>query len=151
MFEFLRISEKDVKINVISSTDNFNKITNFSRPELKMSNYCTISFKSAVQGFHFYWTCWQPQENEIVNWFHEPNNSFDMFAIQFCQFETNNRAGHLLMEISRITKFLLDRRAVFQVKLTSNHYRRSPIVKGGLEMFCVVTIKIAKSAFKCLC
>ena len=70
-----------------------------------------------------------------------------MFAIQFCQFETNNRAGHLLVEISRITKFLLDRRAVFQVKLTSNHYRRSPIVKGGLEMFCVVTIKIAKSAF----
>ena len=51
------------------------------------------------------------------------------------------------MEISRITKFLLDRIAVFQVKVKSNHYLRNPTVKGGLEIPCEMTIKIPKSAF----
>ena len=57
-------------------------------------------FKSAVLGFHFYRTCWQPQENETLNCFHEANNPFDMFAIQVSQLETNKRVGHLPIEIS---------------------------------------------------
>ena len=36
------------------------------------------------------------------------------------------------MEISRVTKFLL----------TSTHYRRSPLVQGGIEISCVVTVSM---------
>ena len=42
------------------------------------------------------------------------------------------------MEISRVTKFLLDRGANVSAKLTITHYRRSPLVQGGIEIPCVV-------------
>ena len=46
------------------------------------------------------------------------------------------------MEISRVTKFLLDRGANVSAKLTSTHYRRSPLVQGGIEISCVVTVSM---------
>ena len=48
--------------------------------------------------------------------------------------------GHLPREISRVTKFLLDRGAEMTTVLTSEHYRRSPLVQGGLEIPCRVKI-----------
>ena len=44
------------------------------------------------------------------------------------------------MEISRITKFLLDRGFAASLTLTSMHYRRSPLMQGGLEIPCKVRI-----------
>ena len=46
------------------------------------------------------------------------------------------------MEISRVTKFLIDRGANVSAKLTSTHYRRSPLVQGGTEIPCVVTVSM---------
>ena len=46
------------------------------------------------------------------------------------------------MEISRVTKFLLDRGANASAKLTSMHYRRSPLVQGRIEISCVVTVSM---------
>ena len=46
------------------------------------------------------------------------------------------------MEISRVTKFLVDRGANVSAKLTSTHYRRSPLVQGGIEIPCVVTVSM---------
>ena len=109
--------------------------------EAKMATR-VVSFKSAVRGFHVYRNCWNPQENEVLNCFHESNNQFDMFAIQVCQQETNKRVGHLPIEISRITKFLIERGARIQATLTSTHYRRSPFVRGGLEIPCEITVQI---------
>ena len=45
--------------------------------------------------------------------------------------------GHLPLEISRFTKFLLDRGATITATLSSTNYRRSPLVQGGLEILCV--------------
>ena len=42
--------------------------------------------------------------------------------------------GHLPREVSRVTKFLLDRGARISLVLSSRHYRRSPLVQGGLEI-----------------
>ena len=81
-----------------------------------------------------------------MNCFHERNNPFDMFAIQVCHLETNKRVGHLPMEISRISKFLMDRGAIFQARLTSTHYRRSPLVRGGLEIPCEITIRMPSNS-----
>ena len=46
------------------------------------------------------------------------------------------------MEISQVTKFLLDKGANVSVKLTSMHYRRSPLVQGGIEIPCLVTVSM---------
>jgi len=44
------------------------------------------------------------------------------------------------MEISRVTKFLLDRGAKITATLRSTNYRRSPLVQGGLEIPCSVKV-----------
>ena len=46
------------------------------------------------------------------------------------------------MEILRITKFLLDHGARIEAKLRSTHYRRSPLVQGGLEIPCTVKVSM---------
>ena len=44
--------------------------------------------------------------------------------------------------MSHVTKFLLDRGAAAYAELTSTHYRRSPIMQGGLEIPCKITVKL---------
>ena len=51
--------------------------------------------------------------------------SFDSFAIKMCD-TRGNIVGHLPMEISCITKFLLDRGARIEATLRSTHYRQYP-------------------------
>ena len=46
------------------------------------------------------------------------------------------------MEISRISKFLMGKGAIFQGRLTSSHYRRSLLVRGGLEIPSEITIRM---------
>ena len=48
--------------------------------------------------------------------------------------------SHLPTEISRITKFLIDRGADVTAKLTSTNYRRFPLVQGGIEIPCLITV-----------
>ena len=43
--------------------------------------------------------------------------------------------------MSRVTKVFMDRGAIVRAQLTSKHYRRSPIVQGGMEIFCGVAVK----------
>ena len=51
--------------------------------------------------------------------------------------------GYLPREISRISKFTIERGAIADVELTSDHYRRSPLVQGGLEIKRKVTVKVS--------
>ena len=96
-----------------------------------------LRFSAAIRGFHYY----QRIENEELNCLHEQGNAFDIFAIKtICQ--NGKIVGHLPREISRITKFILDRGARVNAVLTSNHYRRSLLVQGGLEIPCEVTIRM---------
>ena len=44
------------------------------------------------------------------------------------------------MEISRVIKFLLDIGANVSAKLRRTYYRRSPLVQGGIEIPCLVTV-----------
>ena len=67
-------------------------------------------------------------ENEKLDCFHEEHNPFDWFTIKTVTSD-GMIVDHLRREISRITKFFLDRGAVMQVELTSKHCRRSPLVK----------------------
>ena len=104
----------------------------------------TVSFHAAVRGYHVYKAVWQPQENEILHCLHEYANVHDMFAIKVCQMAdgVESIVGHLPIEVSRLTKFLLDRGATVSATLTSVSYRRSPLVQGGLEIPCLVQARM---------
>ena len=69
-----------------------------------------------------------------------------MFAIKTCKNNSNGErgriVGHLPIEISRLTEFLLDRGAVVSATLISTRYRSSPLVQGGLEIQCVVEARM---------
>ena len=71
--------------------------------------FVQAEFKTAVRGFHFYKKYWEPEESEELECFHERDEI--VFAIKTCQKGTNKTVGHLPMEISRATKFLIDRGA----------------------------------------
>ena len=62
-----------------------------------------------------------------------------MFAIKTCRMNENKILGHLPREISRATKFLLDRGANI-TNLSSTRYRRSPLFQRGLEIPCTVKV-----------
>ena len=64
----------------------------------------------------------------------------DRFAIKVCEFRKEIPVGHLPKEISRVMKYLLDRGATATRTLTGEHYRRSPLVQGGLEILCKVNV-----------
>ena len=74
---------------------------------------------------------------------HEEANPFDQYAIKVCDIGNDTPVGHLPREMSRATKLFMDREATIDVQLTSEHYRRSPIVQGGMEIACKVTAKIS--------
>jgi len=95
-------------------------------------------FESAVRGFHYYKRYWRPRLEEELFCSHEEDN-VDVFAIKVTDLSGNIR-GHLPQEIARITKFLLDRGARVSLILTSDRYRRSPLVQGGLEIPCLVKL-----------
>ena len=75
---------------------------------------------------------------------HESENDYDLFAIKTCRDVEfyPQIVGHLPLEISWFTKFVLDCGATIAVTLSSTHYQRSPLVQGGLEIPCVVNAKL---------
>ena len=101
-----------------------------------------FEFESAVCGNHNYRKYWSPKEHETLNCYHEHGHPFDIFAIKTCLHGILQPVGHLPREISRLTKFILDRGTEVEAKLTSNQYRCSPITQGGLEILCAVNIKM---------
>ena len=101
-----------------------------------------FQFSTAVRGFYYYRKSWLPEPKQTLNSLHEEGNTFDRFAVKVFEKDKNDIVGHLPMEISQVTKFLLDRGANVSAKLTSTHYRRSPLVQGSIEIPCVVTVSM---------
>ena len=99
------------------------------------------SFTAAVRGYHYYRRFWKPEEKQKLNCMHELNNPYDRFTIKLVTLN-GETVGHLPKELSRITKFYLDRGASMHVALTSKHYRRSPLVQGGIEIACLVVTRM---------
>ena len=44
-----------------------------------------FEFTCAVRGFHHYRHHWNSEPDQILNCYHERNNSLDRFAIKFCE------------------------------------------------------------------
>ena len=101
---------------------------------LQMAYNKVFEFSAAVRGYHYYKRFWIPQKDQILECFFETHNPFEV--------GNENVVGHLPREISRVTKFFMDRGAIVSAQLTGEHYRRFPIVQGGMEIACKVTVKI---------
>ena len=102
-------------------------------------------FLAAVRGFHVHRETWIPTEQEKLCCLYDENKVFDMFAIKTLHADGRTTVGHLPREISRPTKFLLDRGAKVEAELSATHYRRSPLFQGGLEIPCLVKITMPGS------
>ena len=53
--------------------------------------------------------------------------------------------GHLPMEISRIIEFILQSGARVPATVTGKHYPRIPLIQGGLQVPCLVTVTMPGS------
>ena len=97
---------------------------------MSSTTYETVKLSCAIRGYHVYKNVWQPKENETLQCDHESDNDYDLFAIKTCRdAEFHSQiVGHLPLEISGFTKFLLDRGATITTTLSITHYRRSPLV-----------------------
>ena len=107
-----------------------------------MSLERVLSLQPVVRVFHVCKVIWEPKDSEVLACSHEENNPHDPFAIKICRLDSGRIVGHLPMELSRISKFIIDRGAKIEVKLRETHYRRSPPVEGGLEIPCDLVIRM---------
>ena len=108
-----------------------------------MANVKIFEFTAAVRGNHHYRKHWNPEPEQILNCFHEKDNAFDRFAIKIYEMGNQTLVGHYPMEIARATKFPIERGANVTAQVTSDHYWRSPLIQGGIEIPCEVTAKIS--------
>ena len=85
-------------------------------------------------GFNVHKKVWKPKKRQLLNCFYENGNISNPLAIKVCEHRSDRPVGQLSREISKVTKFILDRGA-------SIHYRRSPLVQDKLEVKCKVAFK----------
>ena len=86
------------------------------------------SFNTAARGYHYYRRYWQLEFHHMLYWSHEKKNDhFDSFATKMCD-TRGNIVGHLPVEISSITKFLLDCGPRIEATSRLTYYRRSSLV-----------------------
>ena len=91
------------------------------------------SFDAAIRGYNYYRKYRQPEVNQKLYLSHERDNAFDVFSVKACDAEGK-------MEVSRITKFLMDRGARLIAALRTTYYRRSLLIQGSLEIPCSVNV-----------
>ena len=129
------------KKSVFNDYSSLNEFTDWRQAmKNKISLEKVLSLQAAVKGFHIYKAVWEPKDSEVLACSHEENNLHDPFAIKTCQLDSGKIVGHLPMELSRISKFILDRGAKIEVELRETYYLRSPLVQGGLEIPCDLVI-----------
>ena len=59
---------------------------------------------------------------------------FQIYNYKTCRRTDNGITGHVMREMLRPTKYLLDRGAIVTTTLTSDKYRQSPLYQCGLEI-----------------
>ena len=107
-----------------------------------MNTNKTFQFTAAIRGYHVFRKIWEPVIEEELKCAHKVGNEYNVFSIKTCH-GNGKTVGHLPREISRATKFLLDRGATVNAKLSSEHYRKSPLFQGGLEIACIITVRMS--------
>ena len=102
------------------------------------------SFDAAIRGYHQYSKYWYPEVNQKLYLSHKRDNAFDVFSIKTWDKE-GRIVGQLPMEVSIITKFLMDRGVKLTETLRITNYRKSPLTQGDLEIPCSVDVYMMSS------
>ena len=103
-----------------------------------------FSFLCGIRGYHEYRVRWVPALNEVLSTKREIHNRHDCYAIAVMKrlpgSLSDSVVGHLPREISRYTYYIIVHGASVSCKVIDVHHRRSPLVQGGLEIPCEVTV-----------
>ena len=90
-----------------------------------------------------YHTLWNSRHHEVLPTVHERNNPYDHYAVAAGPGRiSESTVGHLPIEISRITRYIILYGAMVTVEILDTHCRRSPLVQGGLELPVKVVVKM---------
>ena len=102
------------------------------------------SFLCGLRGYHEYRRVWTPTVAEELVVQHESHNAYDRYAIAALKLLPGtirpSVIGHLPREISRFTYYIIIHGGRVSCKVIDAHYRRSPLVQGGLEIPIRVTV-----------
>ena len=102
-----------------------------------------FSFLSAVRGHHVYKSTWQPIIGEQLHIDREVGNPRDHFAVAVFKTCPNSGTrtivGHVPREISCLLTHFLNHGGEIRCEVTDRR-RRSPLVQGGLEVPCSLTL-----------
>ena len=71
-----------------------------------------LSLKQLFEVSNIYQKVWQPELNDTLVCIHKRGNEFDAFSVKTVRADHNAIVVHLPREISRPTKYLLDRGAI---------------------------------------
>ena len=109
------------------------------------SEVSEFAFPSAIRGFHEYRQIWWPRAGERLQAEKEHGNREDRFAVAVAKGsseETDSKiiVGHLPRELSRIFWHFLGHGGEVNCEVTGRR-RRSPLVQGGLEIPCILTLR----------
>ena len=105
----------------------------------------TLEFFGAAGGLHVYRQIWRPFEEELLKREFKDGNLFDMFAIKACRSTDHDKiVDDLPHEISRPTKFSINRGAIVTATVWSKNVRRSPLFQGELKILCRVKVVMPK-------
>ena len=101
-----------------------------------------FELKTAVHGYHYQKKYWVLVKHQELDCLHEVDNPYHYFDIETCECAIGKILGHFPMEISRPTKFLLEREAEITAAFSPTNYRKSHFVQGGLEIPCRVSVSM---------
>ena len=108
------------------------------------------SFPCGLRGYHVYRSIWLPVLHETIPTICERDNPYDRYAVAARKslpgtLAVESTIGHLPKEICRFTSFLMLYGGIVVVKVLDTHHRRSPLVRGGLEIPVLLIVKMAYS------
>ena len=95
---------------------------------------------SAVRGFHVNKRNVKPEEGELLKCSHKEDNLYDIFSMKVCKSGTDEIAGYLPMQTSRITKFIVAGGVSVTLKIIGKYNWRNHLIQGGLEGSCEMTV-----------
>ena len=107
-----------------------------------------FAFLSAVRGFHVYRRVWVPHVGQRLSGEREDGKMEGRFAVAVVQHRLGNdedsnartTARHLPRELSQIVWYFLLHGGEIDCEVTGRK-QRSPLVQGGLEIPCCVTLR----------
>ena len=113
------------------------------------SSTIRFTFLCGIRGYHEYKLQWAPVLDEVLKVQQQPANPHDCYAIAVKKRLPgalyDSVVGHLPKEISRYTYFIINQGGRVTCKVKNTHYRRSPLVQGGLEIPAEVTVEMDTS------